>query len=275
MTDKPPLIIYHANCPDGMTAAWIANKSLNGGCELVPAQYGDEPPDVIDRDVFVLDFSYQREIMQRMFDSARLLKVLDHHLTAAVNCKGLSFCWFDMEKSGARLTWEYFNLNICSPAMVEYVEDSDLWRFVLPQSREVRAFVQSFPFTIESWDDLMATPIEEASGIGAHILRYRTQQIETVLANAEIAEDLYLSLHVTPGVVLSTSVFISDACHLALERFPQAAIAMNIYRRAQREWVHDLRSRSGSDVDVGAMAKLQGGGGHKHAAGFTDEEPRT
>ena len=263
-----PLIIYHANCPDGMTAAWVAKQALSGICALLPAQYGDEPPDVTGRKVFVVDFSYPREVMQRMFKSAALLRVFDHHKTAAEDCKGLPFCWFDMEKSGSRIAWEHFNPNTYPPTMVEYVEDSDLWRFVLPQSREVRAFVQSFPFTMEGWDDLMDTPIVAARGIGAHILRYRTQQIKTfVLPHARLVKgDI---------VTLNTPVFISDACHMALEQFPEATIACNFYKRADGKWSHDLRSRSDSSIDVSEIAKLSGGGGHKHAAGFTADTPLT
>ena len=275
MTDKRPLIIYHANCPDGMTAAWIA-KQKHPDAELYPAKYGDLPPDIFGRLVFVLDFSYPHKVMLEMADSVSELWVIDHHKTAAADCAGLPFCTFDMEKSGARLTWEHFHTR-WPPAldMVLYVEDSDLWRFALPQSREVRAFVQSFPFTMESWDDLMATPIASASRIGKHLVRYRTQQIETfVLANATVAW-VFFDDAAKRTVVLSTPVFISDACHLALERFPEAILAMNFYRRPDGNWVHDLRSRSGSDVDVGALAKLHGGGGHKHAAGFTSDSPHT
>ena len=60
-----PLVIYHGNCYDGFTAAWIANSALNDA-ELIPAKYGDPPPDVMAREVFVLDFSYPREVMQAM-----------------------------------------------------------------------------------------------------------------------------------------------------------------------------------------------------------------
>ena len=261
------LIIYHQTCADGMTAAWIASKQFSF-CELVPAQYGDDPPDVTDRDVLVLDFSYPRAVMEEMHRQAITLRVLDHHKTAAADCVGLDFCTFDMEQSGAQLTWDYIHEHTKPPPkMVQYIEDADLWRFELELSRAVRAYVQSFPYTLEAWDDLMSTPISEARGIGAHILRFKTQQIKTfVLAHA----------YMTKGgmVVLQTPVFISDACHMALAQFPEADIACAFFRNADGQWVHSLRSRSRSDVDVSEVAKLKGGGGHKHAAGFTADTPQ-
>ena len=269
-----PLIIYHASCADGMTAAWIANQAFPGGCDLVPAQYGEDPPSVKGRDVLVLDFSYPREVMVQMSKDAHQLRVFDHHKTAAEACAGLPFCLFDMEKSGARLIWEYFFPNLIPRAMVEYIEDSDLWRFALPQSREVRAFVQSFPFTLNGWDELMDTRMDDAKKIGESLLRYRTQKIESyILAHAKTVDWTVEFGTTLSVVVLQTPVFISDACHMALERFTSADFAAALFRTGTGEWVHSLRSRIWSEIDVGAIAKAHGGGGHKHAAGFTADVP--
>ena len=57
-----PLVIYHANCPDGFTAAWIARKAFGPDCEFIPAHYGDSPPDCTGRSVYILDFSYKRPV---------------------------------------------------------------------------------------------------------------------------------------------------------------------------------------------------------------------
>lgn len=51
-----PLVLYHANCWDGFCAAWIARKAL-GECNFVPVQYGQDPPEVGNREVYILDFS--------------------------------------------------------------------------------------------------------------------------------------------------------------------------------------------------------------------------
>lgn len=65
-----PLVIYHANCWDGFCAAWVARKAL-GAIEAVPAQYGQPPPEVADRVVYVLDFSYPRDVMADLATRAR------------------------------------------------------------------------------------------------------------------------------------------------------------------------------------------------------------
>lgn len=40
------LIIYHANCVDGLGALWAATKHLGLYSEMHAATYGSEPPDV-------------------------------------------------------------------------------------------------------------------------------------------------------------------------------------------------------------------------------------
>src|SRR4051812_40401811 len=77
-----PLVIYHAGCKDGWTAAWIAHNAFEGDCDLVSAHHGHPPPDVAGRDVYVLDFSYKRPVMQDLLASAARVCVLDHHKTA-------------------------------------------------------------------------------------------------------------------------------------------------------------------------------------------------
>jgi len=60
-----PLIIYHGNCPDGFTAAWVAARAL-GDHELFLGTYGEDPPYELakDRQVFIVDFSYPRVKME-------------------------------------------------------------------------------------------------------------------------------------------------------------------------------------------------------------------
>ena len=72
-----PLVIYHGKCLDGMTAAWAVRKALGDG-DYIPVSHGDTPPDVVGRDVVIVDFSYSRAVMETMALAARslLLRVM-------------------------------------------------------------------------------------------------------------------------------------------------------------------------------------------------------
>src|SRR5438128_5239442 len=101
---KNRLVIYHGpECWDGFCGAWLIHRFMPGPTDFHPAQYGEPPPDVRGRDVMVLDFSYPRDLLERMAAEANSFVVLDHHETAQTDPEGLPYCTFDMERSGAQL----------------------------------------------------------------------------------------------------------------------------------------------------------------------------
>ena len=81
---RKPLIIYHAPCADGFTAAWVAWREFGKDAEYLPQGYSDEPevPDVDDRLVYILDFCYPEAIMREIADRAETVILLDHHVSA-------------------------------------------------------------------------------------------------------------------------------------------------------------------------------------------------
>jgi hypothetical protein len=59
-----PLIIYHGNCADGFSAAWCFWRKYRDGADYFAGVYQQEPPDVSGRDVFLVDFSYKRAVVE-------------------------------------------------------------------------------------------------------------------------------------------------------------------------------------------------------------------
>jgi hypothetical protein len=49
---------------------------------------------------------------------------MDHHKSALEDLKGLSpNIYFDMERSGAQLAWNYFHPGVKPPKFIQYIED--------------------------------------------------------------------------------------------------------------------------------------------------------
>lgn len=258
-----PLVIYHNHCADGFTAAWIATVAL-GECELLPASYGDAPPDVTGRDVYVLDFSYPREVMLTMKGQAERLLVLDHHKTAEEALQGLHFCRFSANECGASMTWDHFE-GTELPMLVQYVRDRDLWLWLLPDSRKISAFIRSFEFAVSTWDYLqrfLDTRPDEAASIGAGILRAQEQRVRIA---AKSPRTVILGGHYV-SVVNCTSDLSEVGDVLAAQTGAGATWRQN--SRGQFQW----SIRSDGRVDVSAIAKGFGGGGHHNAAGFVLDE---
>ena len=56
---------------------------------------------------------------------------------------GLPYAYFDQNKSGAVLAWEWAHEN-AAPWLLQYIQDKDLWTWALPGSREINAAIALF-----------------------------------------------------------------------------------------------------------------------------------
>lgn len=261
------LVIYHADCYDGFTAAWIAHKALGGRADLFPAKYHDPPPfDLINgRNVLVLDFSYPRDQMIEMAQRADFLDVLDHHKTAQENCEGLEFCTFDMERSGAGMTWDYFHPQVPRPVWIDCVEDRDLWRFENPATPSVHAYLTSTPMTIKEWSAIHATPTKDLKRGGQAIRRSIDRYCEKM---AEHARGMIL-WGCPAQIVNAPYINCSELCDYLLEGSDEPLeIAVAYFQRRDGQWQFSLRGKRGG-TDVSEIARQFGGGGHYSAAGFS------
>lgn len=259
--DKP-LVLYHASCWDGFCAAW-AFRRQRPDAECVPVQYGESPPDVTGREVYVLDFSYKREVLLKMKESAKYLLVLDHHKTAEADLAGLDFCLFDMNRSGGRMTWEYF-VDKNPPWLVTYTEDRDLWTWSLPYSREINAALRTYPLEFDVWETLNVDSPDKLITEGHAILKAEAAIIRSHVNNAyEVEIDGHKVLCVNATMLIS---------EIAGELAKGRPFGVTWFEGADGDRVCSLRSRDGG-VDVSAIAKSRGGGGHRNAAGFRSSEP--
>jgi oligoribonuclease NrnB/cAMP/cGMP phosphodiesterase (DHH superfamily) len=258
-----PLCIYHGNCADGFTAAWVAHHAFGGEIELHAGVYQAKPPDVAGRDVYLVDFSYKRPVLEQMRESAARVVVLDHHKTAEADLRDLPGVEsvFDMDRSGARIAWDYWNPEREPPRALLHVEDRDLWRFALPATREIQANIFSYPYEIPVWDALMASDPEVLAVEGRAIERKHSKDIRELLG--VVTRRMTIGGHSVPVANLPY-IHVSDAAHELGKGEPFAAC----YWDTPKGRVFGLRS-SDDGMDVSEIAKQYGGGGHAHAAGFT------
>lgn len=271
MSDKK-LIIYHGGCPDGFTAAWACTRRFGrDDCELFPGYYGTDPPDVSDRDVYIVDFSYPRQKLQEMYGNAKSIQVYDHHKTAQKDLEGLSFAYFDMERSGAGITWDLLHMgqdgHADRPWLIDYVEDRDLWRFALPNSRAVTDYIMAQPYDLDVWDHMYESmSLDDAVNAGFAIRMKIDSYCQAMLSNAVIIEWEGKKF----PIINAPQVMISDLLHVLCELDEPddcSPMAMGWWQR--RDGSYQFSLRSVGDLDVSAIAKRYGGGGHKNAAGFT------
>lgn len=272
---KSTFVIYHANCPDGFAAAFVASlyfgedREKTGPVSFVPASYGDALPEIEDGcDVFILDFSYPREVLVELSQRC-MVRVLDHHKTAQAALEGLAFATFDMTKSGAVLAWEYFFPTEPVPMMLLYVMDRDLWQWKLPNSKEFNAGLwRGLPRDFLSWKTVKKHwPGSKVELVAAgKAIAFSDGLMVENLCRAPVW--LRVLNYTVPAV--NCPVLQSEIGHELLQLYPFAPFAAVWWVLEDGKPTFSLRSRE-DGVDVSAVAKEFGGGGHKAAAGFRRE----
>ena len=183
--DRKTFVIHHQDCPDGFGAAYAAWLKLGDNATYVPGKYGDQPPEMPpDSIVYVLDFSYPRNTVIELWKN-HSLTLLDHHKTAQESLTGLPGCLVDLSKSGAALSWQHFHPDQKMPDLLAYVQDRDLWKFELPNSREISAYIYSKGYNFQTWSEMhliLETYPQRAKAveIGEAVLQVQEYQLEAL-----------------------------------------------------------------------------------------------
>ena len=268
---RPVLCIYHGACRDGFCAAWVVHR-VHPKADFFAGFYGQPPPDVTGRAVVLVDFSYPRDVLEDMASKAASLLILDHHKTAEEALRGFAdgkqnaSTVFDMHRSGAGLAWDYFFSGAPRPWLVDYVEDRDLWRHRLDDSKTINAWLALLPFDFAPWDMAAQAELDVAREGGSAALMKTEQYVREVAKNARAVRFRGYSTR----IVNAPQVDISELLDELARQSPDLAFVMGWWQRADRVFQYSLRSRG--DFDVSELARQFGGGGHKNAAGFQVDE---
>ena len=271
--DPKPLIIYHGrSCPDGFAAALAAWRFYQGQAEFLALEHGQitavhELPDLLGRAVYILDFSFGRELLRAVEASAAQLVLLDHHKSAADGLQGFDcrcgLVYFDLKKSGARLAWDFFLPDTPLPDLVRHVEDRDLWTWQYPQSAAFLAALDMEAFDFRRWHEIANFGAAE---LASYVARGQAMADKfnklaadlTDLARPVVLNGISGLMVNVPGVFHSQ---IGNALSLKSGTF---ALMWSVDR--QGEVKIGLRSQRGFDCIP--LAASFGGGGHAQACGM-------
>lgn len=292
-TYKPDMMIYHADCADGFGAAWAAWMRWGNDVEYVPCACGQPAPDVLGKHVLIGDFSFKHDSMELMAKGASSIVVLDHHESAQselqpwrclvdkenspLKIAHVESAWsdgrighvmasFDMNRSGARMVWDFCHESD-APLLIRLIEDRDLWRFTMPETKPFGVWLRCEPFDFERWE-LIAQELNDGSDAdrifaeATAMQRFFDQKVAEIgrLARRGVIDGNEVPLCNAPPM------FASEVGHWLLDENPQAPFVA-IYSDQGKSRGYSLRSRD-ERMNVAVIAKKFGGGGHRNAAGF-------
>ena len=184
-------------------------------------------------------------------------------------------------KSGARLCLDYYEPALdegfvrTAEPMVSYVEAYDLWDFKLKGKsnvKQINAYLSNLPCrSLEQWDiasTLIKNTEEEILLIGHLLLRKQAHKVAAKVLTADpitIGGYLSLAVQVQPS---ETKACINDIASALCSKTRTFGATYCIDTEANIiKW--SLRSdKDATNIDVSAIAKSLGGGGHRNAAGF-------
>lgn len=273
LSDPHPLVIYHGrSCPDGFAAALAARLFYGDRAEYLGLDHGDvksvdDLPAVQGRAVYILDFSFSPEILAQVEAGAAKLVLLDHHKSAAEKLTGFAcrcgVVHFDMDKSGARLAWEFFHPTQPIPDLVKFIEDRDIWVWQYPESAGFLAALDMEVFDFARW---------------AEIAAFNPAQLTQFMARGQAMDEKFtkLATDIAEGaqpvvfngqsglMVNAPGVFHSLIGELLSKKSGTFALMWT----AGKGGIVKVGLRSQRNFDCIALAESMGGGGHAQACGF-------
>jgi len=263
---KNVVVIYHKDCADGLTSAAQFYNFFGRDAIYIGGVYGEEPPCLKDNIVYLVDFSYPAEVMKRICKEAICVIVLDHHAhrleeLSQLKITNLNTAFSSTFNSGCFLAQTFLrrlsDTYIKEPPLLQYIEDRDLWKFELADTKSIMAAVYSYPQTIVSYVNLLNMPIEILKREGKILRRVIDKDVEYYSKKAQLIS----FEEFTVPIVNCPESLASEVGNQLAELHPFAMT----YSDSKGERRFSLRSKT---HDVSAIARKHGGGGHKFAAGF-------
>ena len=283
--DNIDTVLYHGNCADGFGSAfcvWLYYKQTYGilsanKIRYIPCVHSNDPlsAEFVEKltgaNILMCDFSYKYDQLIRIINVANTFMILDHHKTAQQDLERvpLEMKIFDMSRSGAIITWDFFFPNVSIPKVLGLIQDRDLWTFKMSGTNEFSTYLfeQEFSFELfESFLDL--DKLDLAIQTGSKWLEYKKIIISNMSKRAvpiiqKINNKLMIVLYVS-----SAAEFASDVGNAVFKYFPLGDFSAVFSHDLETESTRfSLRSED-HRADVSAIAKQCGGGGHRNAAGL-------
>lgn len=284
--NKNILVLYHDNCLDGLGSAAIAYSKLGDDADYIPVQYGQynklqEQLKVICKDtkyvtIYMLDFCFTYEEMIDLFKHyCTTMYILDHHEGAKDTLKLLesyaenTLVLYDINKSGVGITWDYFYPEYELMPILAHIQDRDLWKFELAGTKEICEALYSrliIPWDIKAWDKIIMWPTNsygylELKQVGDILVKHKQQRINSIIDSKSYGD---ASKYI---IVNAPSDIASELGNAIANKFSKPALIWS-YNYGLDKYIFSVRSNDSCSITALEIAKANGGGGHKHAAGF-------
>lgn len=281
------ICIHHNKDLDGFTSGAIVKKKFPD-CKLIGWDYGNPIPELSEgEDIVMIDISFPMAEMIRIRRRSKTLTWIDHHISAKKEFDqvlgqltpeehGINYV-YELGIAACEIGWKYYFPDKPLPYSVLLLGEYDTWRNngtarwteeILPfqfYMRTICTSPESFPsnlLDVSTDTDYSVLEVNKGIEIGRNILKYQEQQDMLNTERGAFEKEVYGGLR---GICLNQAAFSSETVKTAYN--PDKHDIMVGFTYNKEFWRISLRSIK-DEIDVSAIAKQRGGGGHKKAAGF-------
>jgi len=265
------VVIYHGNCPDGFSAAWVAHKKFGDQAFYYGLNHHAEVPVWLkDKEVYFVDFCFDEDdVMNKIIAENKKVVVIDHHISRKdATFKAAEFI-FDINHCGSVLAWNYFFPSEKMPKLLDYVEDQDIWVWKNENAKEILSILGLRPYTFKDWDEMaLLVENEESRKAIIHdgniISLYQGKIIEYA---CKVADEAEFEGH--KALVVNSQFLNSEIGHALAKNGVPIAIVWS--QEGKRIFVS---LRGDGTINLAELAAKYKGGGHHNASGFdfTDDQ---
>jgi hypothetical protein len=259
-------VLYHGGCPDGFGGAYAAWKKFGDAADYIPVEHQKPAPEHLEgKELYLLDFCYEKETMDKLLAQAKTLTILDHHEGVQEVIESMPNHVYDTERSGASISWNYFHPEVPLPTFLRYVQDADLFRKMPDDERAIITYAYAQPWHFTTWDTFVRNA--EDAGERAKMVERGTiyKEYFKLLAHqlAGTAELVTFEGY-TCYLVAGEKMFITELGDQLRQTHPPLALIV-------RANAHGLRIsiRSDESVNAAELAQKYGGNGHPRSAAFS------
>jgi oligoribonuclease NrnB/cAMP/cGMP phosphodiesterase (DHH superfamily) len=278
VTKDIPVLVFHHNDADGKCAGAIVDY-FEEGCHLYSINYGyDVPWNLVKRarKIYMVDFGLQPFSdmlkMQDMVGRDNFIWI-DHHKTALDDAKNSGREFRGLQRigdAGCELTWDWFTGADCDstmPAIVRLLGRYDVWDLsyhpdVMPCQYGFKLYnpdADAKMFWKSIFEDTEAFKLMLEKGRTCH--DYQVQQYANWCRSHSFDVE-WEGLRFLAGNALNVSSQLFDA-----KWNHDEYDAMLVFGFTNGNWSVSMYTDK-EGIDVGAIAKKYGGGGHVGASGF-------
>lgn len=261
---KKILVIYHKKCWDGFGGAWAAWKKLGNKAEYVGVKPGEAPDFAVKgKDVYLIDTAFVAPVMKQLLKDNNKLVVLDHHFSNREVVKISTDRSYMMNHSGAVIAWKYFHPKKPVPVFLKYVEDADIWKWTMPNSKALSMLKEEMPFDFKFWSKTVKEyenkkKLKQYALQGQQLVDYSNSLQDHALSNAQVVK-----FEGRKCLAVNSPLLHSDIGNKLTKLMPPFAIVWS-----EKSDYRAVSLRSNGKFDVSKLAQKYGGGGHKAAAAF-------